>query len=70
MREALESYVRPAPLRLVLGGAYDQQVRGERELLEELYELLNRLAEDVDPVRGAVLKTWSRTVRGWLRLLR
>jgi hypothetical protein len=63
------SVVSPARLSLVPPSADDVLV-GERERLEKLYDELMRLAEDVDPLRAAVLRTWARTVRGWIRLAR
>jgi hypothetical protein len=61
-----EAAIRPQRLRLVQGGAYDSSVLSD-EGLRELLDLLNRLAERADPVRAAVLRAWSRTVRLWLR---
>lgn len=63
------SDVRPRPLRLVTDGAYGPSVAG-REELEELDRLLTKLAGEADPIRAAVLRAWSRTVRSWLRMLR
>jgi hypothetical protein len=69
MRGESAGMANPArPFRLIVGGAYAQEVAGERELLEELYELLSRLVDDADPVRGAILRAWRRTVATWLRL--
>jgi hypothetical protein len=59
------SVVGPLRLRLVPPTANDPSVG---DSLEDLYELLMRLAEDADPLRAAVLRTWARTVHGWLRL--
>jgi hypothetical protein len=69
MRGASAGMANPArPFRLIVGGGYGQEVENDRDRLEELYELLTRLADDADPVRAAVLRAWSRVVETWIRL--
>lgn len=58
--------IRPPRLMVLPGGAYDAIVV-ERQLLEELESLLMRLGDGASPVQRAVIQTWLRTVRSWLR---
>lgn len=64
---AAEWPIRRGHLALIHSLTDDYQV-SEWERLQELHELLTRLADESEnPLRTVMLRGWARTVQSWLR---